>query len=53
MKAYKNNIKHVVLTIQVSRVAAEWEPSNFPLYNINGLRKSCIEHGAVIDYVDL
>ena len=53
MKAYKNNIKHVELTIQESGVAAEWEPSNFPLYNIHGLRKSCIERGAVVNYVDL
>ena len=53
MKGYKSNIKHVLLTIQGSGVAAEWEPSNFPLYNIHRLRKSCIERGAVVNYIDL
>ena len=53
MKAYKNNIKHVVLTMQGSGLADEWEPSNFPLHNIRGLRKSCTERGPVVSYVDL
>ena len=53
MKAFKNNIKHVVLTIQGSGVADEWEPSNFPLHYIRGFRKSYIERGAVVNYVDL
>ena len=35
LKAYKNIIKHVMLTIQGSGVAAAWEPSNLPLYNIH------------------
>ena len=48
MKAYKNNTKHVVLTIQGSGVAAEWKPSNFPLHDIRGPRKSCTERVAVV-----
>ena len=52
-KAYKNNVNHVVLTIQGSGLADEWEPSNFPLHNIRGLRKSCTERGPVVSYVDL
>ena len=35
LKAYENIIKHVMLTIQGSGVAAAWEPSNLPLYNIH------------------
>ena len=48
INAYKNNIKHVVLTIQGSGLADEWEPNNFPLHDIRGPRKSCTERVAVV-----
>ena len=51
MKAYKNNVKHVLITLQGSGEAAEWEPRNFPLYNVNGLRQSCIER-TVVNYAN-
>ena len=53
IKAYKNNIKKLVLSKQGSGRADEWEPNNFTLYNINGLRKSKIKNRAIVNYTDL
>ena len=40
IKAYKDNIKRVLISDQGSGSESEWQPDNFPLYNIKGLRKS-------------
>ena len=40
IKAYKDNIKRVLISSQGSGSESEWQPDNFPLYNIKGLRKS-------------
>ena len=39
----KSNIKYVLLAIQGSGEADEWQNDNFVLYNIAGLRNSTIQ----------
>ena len=40
IKAYKNEVKRMLLDIQTQGNADEWQVDNFLLYNIAGLRKS-------------
>ena len=40
IKAYRNNIKRIILSQQKSGSESEWQPDNFLLYHIQGLRKS-------------
>ena len=50
--SYKNNLKRSLLSIQNSGVSCEWKNDNFPLYNIQGLRKSQVQYRNIIDYTD-
>ena len=52
IKTYKNNIKQALLEIQSSGVACEWNNSNFLLYNIAGLRKSCATYRKIVNYTE-
>ena len=38
--SYKSKIKSVIMDAQTSRSDLEWEPNNFIIHNIPGLRKS-------------
>ena len=40
MKAFKRNVKRVLLELQGRGDAVEWQADNFLIYNISGLRKS-------------
>ena len=40
MKAFKTNVKRVLLELQGRGDAVEWQADNFLIYNISGLRKS-------------
>ena len=42
ISCYKTNVKNVLLNIQNGSDPIIWQNSNFPLYNITGLRKSYI-----------
>ena len=52
IKAYKNNIKQAMLTIQSSGEPCDWQNSNFLLYNIAGLRKSCATYRQPVNYTE-
>ena len=52
IKAYKANVKQAVLTIQSSGDTYEWQNDNFPLYNIEGLRKSQVSYRSPVDYTE-
>ena len=51
-KTYKRNIKDALLTKQKSGKLDEWENVNFPLLNIDGLRKSRATYRIKIDYTE-
>ena len=40
INAYKTNVKRVLLNLQSAGESGEWQPDNFLLYNIRGLRQS-------------
>ena len=42
IKSYKSNVKCALLRTQNEGNSLNWQNDNFPLYNISGLRKSCI-----------
>ena len=42
IKSYKTNVKGALLRTQNEGDSLNWQNDNFPLYNIPGLRKSCI-----------
>ena len=42
IKSYKTNVKGALLRTQNEGDSLNWQNNNFPLYNISGLRKSCI-----------
>ncbi len=50
MKSYKNNVKSSILKIQGSGNVNEWQPNNFPLHAIQGLRKSRANYRTQVDY---
>ena len=50
MKTYKKNVKIEILALQGSGIPTEWQPCNFPLQNIPGLRKSCANYRVAVDY---
>ena len=52
IKAYKANVKQALLTIQSSGDTYEWQNDNFPLYNIEGLRKSQVSCRSPVDYTE-
>ena len=52
IKAYKANVKQAVLTFQSSGDTYEWQNDNFPLYNIEGLRKSQVSYRSPVDYTE-
>ena len=41
IKAYRRDVKNVILKVQSSGLIDEWQSDNFALYTISGLRKSC------------
>ena len=50
--AYKSNIKKALLTIQSSGEPSDWHNSNYLLFNIAGLRKSCATYRNQVNYTD-
>ena len=52
IKAYKTNVKQALLTIQSSGETCDWKNYNFPLYNIEGLRKSEVSYRSQVDYTE-
>ena len=50
IKAYKTNVKCKILTIQGGGSPTEWQASNFPLQNIEGLRKSATKYRVAVNY---
>ena len=53
LKAYKNNVKHALLTAQSSGDINIWNNENFVLFNIKGLRKSNTEYRSKVNYCEL
>ena len=52
MKAYKNNVKSAILTRQGDGDTTEWQTINFPLYTIEGLRKSQNTNRIPVNYAE-
>ena len=52
IKAYKSNIKSAILTRQGDGDTIEWQAHNFPLYNIQGLRKSQNSYRIPVNYAE-
>ncbi len=50
MKSYKINVKGSILKIQGSGTATEWQVNNFPLYAIQGRRKSSTKCRTALNY---
>ena len=52
ISCYKTNVKDFLLKIQSGSDPTNWQNSNFPLYNITGLRKSDITNRTNINYIE-
>ena len=52
ISCYKTNVKDFLLKIQSGSDPTNWQNSNFPLYNITGLRKSNITNRTNINYIE-
>ena len=53
IKTYRAKLKLALLKLQGSGEPCEWQNSNFPLYNVAGLRKSLVTYRNAINYVDV
>ena len=53
IKTYRAKLKLELLNLQSSGEPCEWQNSNFPLYNITGLRKSVATYRSTINYADI
>ena len=52
LNKYKNDMKYSILMIQGGGDAAEWENDNFPIFNIQGLRRSNVNYRIAVNYTE-
>ena len=52
IKKYKNDVKKSILVKQGGGNTAEWQNDNFPLFDIQGLRRSNVKHRTAVNYTE-